>query len=104
MWPLPFKQNTTDIRLTFDPKSFKFNPVVSVGIENCEPLAFAIQKYNNAFLFKTVEGVTPIPDPGSKLISEVTITIKGLETECRNYPRLSDNPSVYESCKSPLNI
>lgn len=102
MWPLPFSQVTTNSQLTFDPQSFKFVPVISSALKDCRPLEFAIEKYNNQFLFKTIEGVTPIPDPNVRLISEVYINITGGvsgENECLNYPRLSDNPSVYENCK-----
>lgn len=101
MWPLPLSQVTTDIRLTFNPQSFKFTPVLSSALADCKPLEFAFKKYNNQFLFKTIEGITPIPDPNFQLISEVIVTVTGGnsgENECSNYPRLSDNPSVYENC------
>ncbi|XP_037046108.1 beta-hexosaminidase subunit alpha-like isoform X1 [Bradysia coprophila] len=100
VWPLPFAQVTTEKQLTFDPQSFKFATVLSTDISNCDPLEFAIAKYNNQFLFRTVEGITPIPDPNFKIISVVNVNITGGvtgENECLNYPRLSDNPSVYES-------
>lgn len=101
VWPLPYSQETTGNTFTFDPQSFKFIPVLSSALKDCPPLEFAIQKYSKQFLFKTVERIKPIPDPNFQTISEVTITITGGvngDNECLNYPRLSDNPSVYEHC------
>lgn len=101
MWPLPFSHVTTDTQLTFDPQSFKFVPVLSANLKDCRPLEFAIEKYNTKFLFKTIDGITPIADSKFQVISEVNITVTGGvsgENECLNYPRLSDNPSVYEKC------
>lgn len=102
MWPLPFSQQTTDKQLTFDPQSFKFLPILSSDLKDCKPLEFAVEKYNKEFLFKTVEGITPIPDPRFQVISVVNVTVTGGtngQNECQNYPKLSDNPSAYESCK-----
>lgn len=102
MWPLPFSHVTTEKRLTFNPSSFKFAPVLSTPLSDCKPLEFAIEKYDNQFLFRTVEGITPIPDPNFQTISVVRVTVTGGvngENECSNYPRLSDSPSVYEHCE-----
>ncbi len=75
---------------------------MSTDLKDCKPLEFAIQKYNNEFLFQTVEGITPIPDPNFTIVSVVNVTVTGgvdNENECLNYPKLSDNPAVYENCE-----
>lgn len=104
-WPQPFSHISTPIRLSLDPSTFKFE--TSLITEKCDPLEFAVQKYNKEFLFYTPAGLSTVPDPAYDVLSSVTVTInpsEGGNSECANYPKLDENRTSEspEYCKVTL--
>lgn len=72
-----------------------------VGAEKCDPLDFAVSKYNNGFIFATVEGFPGSRDPAVPLVTQLTVSITGDplgNTECQNHPRMSEDLKIYEHC------
>lgn len=102
-WPWPQTLSSTNVTLSFDPANFRI--VLDVpDSEKCDPLDFAVSKYNNAFLFPAMGGFAGVPDPGSVLVPELRVTLLGDvsgNTECQNHPRLSEEDfNTYEHCKT----
>lgn len=92
--------SSTATVLSFNPATFRIVPLV-LNSEQCDPLDFAVSKYNNDFLFATIEGIPGVPDPEVGLISELRVLVVGDasgNTECQNFPRFSDDIDVYERC------
>jgi hypothetical protein len=90
---------TSNTSLSFNPSTFRI--VVDVAdSEKCDPLDFAVSKYNNDFLFATIEGFPGVPDVALELVPQLRVLVVGngnSDTECQNHPRLS-NDSQYEHC------
>lgn len=93
-WPLPKNWRESTSLVTVDAFLFHFVVQVANNTGPCEPLTYALEKYDNAFLFPTPLTVT---DPNYPILAQARVVITGnAETnECANYPRLSED-SNYE--------
>ncbi|CAL8126406.1 unnamed protein product [Orchesella dallaii] len=94
-WPLPFSWTSIEKLVTFDPATFK---IVKNFTGTCEPIDFAIQKYNQSFLFPVYGNGNSSPDPSLPVVAELVVTLSDNEqqNECLQYPKLSDDPETHE--------
>lgn len=97
-WPLPFSWTSNDQLVTFNRSSFKITKSFSFA---CEPIDFAIQKYNSSFLFPVYGNGQSSPDPRLPVLTELVIELSSNENEneCSQYPKLSNDPGTHEACK-----
>ncbi|CAL8126408.1 unnamed protein product [Orchesella dallaii] len=94
-WPLPFSWTSTEQLVTFDTATFR---IVKNFTGTCEPIDFAIQKYNQGFLFPVYGNGNSSSDPSLPVVAELVVTLSDNEqqNECLQYPKLSDDPETHE--------
>ena len=69
--------------------------IANVNLETCEPLAWAIQRFNYDFLF----GSSGTPADGYPVLSKVYININTeSDNQCTAFPKLETSQS-HEACK-----